>query len=162
MAEELKPCPFCGYKGIHFRRKSGTRESVTGAMADIAQDWGPSYEAHVADWRFGVKCYCGRCRANTGYQWGKWHIPTESEIDCYGDIAFRIPEQYDSYEYRDDIVEAAIAAWNRRADAHATTRRGKYRIKYGRRVPLCECCGYSIGDLRWKFCPSCGAEVTDG
>ena len=52
-----------------------------------------------------------------------------------------------------------IAAWNTRASDRTTTRRGKYRTKYGRRVPLCECCGYSIGDLRWKFCPGCGAEV---
>lgn len=56
--------------------------------------------------------------------------------------------------------EEAIAAWNRRANG-ATTRHGKYRTKYGRRVPLCERCGYSIGDLRWKFCPGCGAEVDE-
>ena len=42
-----------------------------------------------------------------------------------------------------------------------TTRHAKYRTKYGRKVPLCECCGYSIGDIRWHFSPSCGAEVVD-
>ncbi len=42
-----------------------------------------------------------------------------------------------------------------------TTRTGKYRTKYGRRIPVCECCGYSIGDMRWHYCPSCGAEVVD-
>jgi len=40
-----------------------------------------------------------------------------------------------------------------------TTRNGKYKTKYGRRVPLCECCGYSIGDDRYNFCPKCGAEI---
>lgn len=40
-----------------------------------------------------------------------------------------------------------------------TTRHGKYRTKYGRSVPCCECCGYGIGDERWHYCPSCGAEV---
>ena len=55
----------------------------------------------------------------------------------------------------------AIAAWNRRANNRTTTRNGRYRTKYGRKVPLCECCGYSIGDLRWKYCPGCGAEVVE-
>lgn len=42
-----------------------------------------------------------------------------------------------------------------------TTRTGKYRTKYGRRIPVCERCGYGIGDMRWHYCPSCGAEVID-
>lgn len=42
-----------------------------------------------------------------------------------------------------------------------TTRHGKFRTKYGRSVPCCECCGYGIGDERWHYCPSCGAEVVD-
>ena len=116
MSKPLKPCPFCGYEGIYFRRKSDTRESVTGAMATIEQDWGPSYEDHVSDWRFGLKLYCGRCYASTGYQWGAWHIPTDSEIECYGDICFRIPNQYDEYEHRAEIEAKAIEAWNRRAE----------------------------------------------
>lgn len=28
-------------------------------------------------------------------------------------------------------------------------------------VPCCECCGYGIGDERWHYCPSCGAEVVE-
>lgn len=40
-----------------------------------------------------------------------------------------------------------------------TTRHGKFRTKYGRSVPCCKCCGYGIGDERWHYCPSCGAEV---
>lgn len=43
-----------------------------------------------------------------------------------------------------------------------TTRHGKFRTKYGRSAPCCECCGYGIGDARWHYCPSCGAEVVDG
>ena len=42
-----------------------------------------------------------------------------------------------------------------------TTRTGKHRTKYGRRIPVCERCGYGIGDMRWNYCPSCGAEVVD-
>ena len=42
-----------------------------------------------------------------------------------------------------------------------TTRHGKFRTKYGRSVPCCECCGYGIGDERWNYCPSCGAEVVE-
>ena len=55
--------------------------------------------------------------------------------------------------------------WNRLADLIepepelTTTRNGKFKTKYGNRVPLCECCGYSIGDKRYNYCPNCGAKV---
>ena len=44
-------------------------------------------------------------------------------------------------------------------DRPSTTRHGKFRTKYGRKTPCCEVCGYSIGDMRWGYCPKCGAEV---
>lgn len=44
-------------------------------------------------------------------------------------------------------------------DRPITTRHGKFRTKYGRETPCCEVCGYSIGDMRWNYCPKCGAEV---
>lgn len=44
-------------------------------------------------------------------------------------------------------------------DRPTTTRHGKFRTKYGRETPCCEVCGYSIGDMRWNYCPKCGAEV---
>lgn len=58
------------------------------------------------------------------------------------------------------------ATAERRGDAgtvthRTTTRHGKWRTKYGRSVPVCECCGYGIGDERWNYCPSCGAEVVE-
>lgn len=40
-----------------------------------------------------------------------------------------------------------------------TTRNGRFKTKYGNRVPLCECCGYSIMDKRYNFCPRCGERV---
>ncbi len=46
-------------------------------------------------------------------------------------------------------------------DRPTTTRHGKFRTKYGRKTPCCEVCGYSIGDMRWGFCPKCGAVITD-
>lgn len=112
---ELKPCPFCGYGKIHLRRKSETRESVTGAKALITQAWGPDYEVPVADWRFGVKYYCGKCYASTGYQWGGWHVPTEGEIETYEDYLYNIPYQFDHYESRDEVIREAAEAWNTRA-----------------------------------------------
>lgn len=33
------------------------------------------------------------------------------------------------------------------------------KMKYGRRMPACSECGYSLGDKRWNFCPNCGARV---
>lgn len=42
-----------------------------------------------------------------------------------------------------------------------TTRHGKYKIRYGREVPLCEICGYGIRDERYNFCPKCGARIVE-
>lgn len=46
-------------------------------------------------------------------------------------------------------------------DRPTTTRHGKFKIKYGMETPCCEVCGYSIGDMRWNYCPKCGAVITD-
>lgn len=62
---------------------------------------------------------------------------------------------------------ATFETWNRLADLiepepeRTTTRHGKFKTKYGNRVPLCECCGYSIGDKRYNYCPNCGAKVVE-
>lgn len=56
------------------------------------------------------------------------------------------------------------AWWERLADLidrPTTTRHGKFRTKYGRETPCCEVCGYSIGDMRWGYCPKCGAVIID-
>lgn len=77
--------------------------------------------------------------------------------------------QYEAYDQIDGFIsieafdltpEQAIAATVGTTE-RTTTRHGKYKTKYGRKVPLCECCGYSIGDGRWHYCPSCGAKVVD-
>lgn len=44
-------------------------------------------------------------------------------------------------------------------DRPSTTRHEKFKTKYGRKIPCCEVCGYSIGDMRWNYCPKCGTEV---
>lgn len=46
-------------------------------------------------------------------------------------------------------------------DRPITTRHGKFRTKYSRKTPCCEICGYSIGDMRWNYCPKCGAVITN-
>ena len=46
-------------------------------------------------------------------------------------------------------------------DRPSTTRHGRFRTKYGRETPCCEVCGYSIGDLRWNYCPKCGAVIAN-
>ena len=46
-------------------------------------------------------------------------------------------------------------------DRPSTTRHGKFRTKYGRDTPCCEVCGYSIGDMRWNYCPKCGAVIAN-
>lgn len=42
-----------------------------------------------------------------------------------------------------------------------TCRKIPGRMKYGRRMPACSECGYSLGDSRWNFCPKCGCEVSE-
>ena len=46
-------------------------------------------------------------------------------------------------------------------DRPSTTRHGKFRTKYGRETPCGEGGGDSIGDMRWGYCPKCGAEVVE-
>ena len=117
-ADRLLPCPFCGHTGIHMRKKTKTRASVTGKMAYIASDdyWAPGYDAHVSDWRYGVRFYCGRCGASPYYTWGGWHIPDDDEIEVYGDVCFNISNQFDFYEDKDRIIAEARDTWNRRAE----------------------------------------------
>ena len=55
--------------------------------------------------------------------------------------------------------DAAIALWNRRAKR--TCRKVPGRMKYGRRIPKCSECGYSLGDSRYVYCPNCGARVME-
>ena len=56
-------------------------------------------------------------------------------------------------------VECVEIDWVTFVRERTTTRNGKFRTKYGSKVPLCECCGYSIGDGRYNYCPKCGAKV---
>ena len=58
-------------------------------------------------------------------------------------------------QYKQDLYERLADL----IDRPSTTRHGKFRTKYGRKTPCCEVCGYSIGDMRWNYCPKCGAEV---
>ena len=46
-------------------------------------------------------------------------------------------------------------------DRPATTRHGKFKKRHGWEVPLCEVCGYAIGDARWNYCPKCGAVIRE-
>lgn len=46
-------------------------------------------------------------------------------------------------------------------DRPTTTRNGRFKAKHGRETPCCEVCGYSIGDMRWNYCPKCGATIEE-
>lgn len=46
-------------------------------------------------------------------------------------------------------------------DRPTTSRSAKFRTRYGRETPVCEGCGYSIGDMRWNYCPKCGRVITE-
>lgn len=40
-----------------------------------------------------------------------------------------------------------------------TTTRNTKRTVYGDKRPVCEVCGFGIGDKRWGYCPKCGARI---
>lgn len=67
-------------------------------------------------------------------------------------IACAVYDVLDDYETIGESLASLI-------DRPTTTRHGKFRTKYGRETPCCEVCGYSIGDMRWNYCPKCGAMV---
>lgn len=46
-------------------------------------------------------------------------------------------------------------------DRPVTTRHGRFKKRHGWEVPLCEVCGYAIGDSRWNYCPKCGATIEE-
>lgn len=61
-----------------------------------------------------------------------------------------------------DIAYSTTSVLADLIDRQSTTRHGKFKTKYGRETPCCEVCGYSIGDMRWNYCPKCGAVISDG
>lgn len=75
---------------------------------------------------------------------------------------------YRTYDYGEFGLVKESATWKNIVnlladliDRPTTTRRGKFKTKYGRETPCCEVCGYSIGDMRWNHCPKCGAAIVD-
>lgn len=79
------------------------------------------------------------------------HIFTDSVLEAFGfgpdDMGMSV---YKAFYKMADLV-----------DRPTTTRHGKFRTKYGSKTPCCEVCGYSIGDMRWNYCPKCGAVITN-
>ena len=164
---ELEPCPFCGWNGIHMRKKTRMRESVTGltymrgydqfhpvSLGYVGQEF---REEHCYDYRFGIRFYCGKCKAETPYIWGEWHLPTKDEAETFDDMPHAC-ERFDPDEEQ-ATIDKAIAAWNNRTRDKADriiTSDGETDGATGR----CECgwCGKPI-DPWDKFCRHCGVGV---
>lgn len=88
-----------------------------------------------------------------------WDICTDFEY-CIGDICDAVFD--DDGDLNDMFrLQSALADLIEPEPERTTTRHGKFKTKYGNKVPLCECCGYSIGDKRYNFCPQCGARVIE-
>ena len=122
--DELKSCPFCGWSGVHMRKMTQMRESVTGftymrgydqfdpySFGYVGQDF---REEHCYDYRFGIRFYCGKCKAETPYVWGEWHLPDEDDVETFDDMPHAC-ERFSPDEER-ETIDKAIAAWNRRAE----------------------------------------------
>lgn len=90
----------------------------------------------MSDFRFGIEDY---------------------SLDCYPSEA---ADESGVVDW--EKVDCVEIDWVKFVRERTTTRHGKYKTRYGRKVPLCECCGYAIGDDRYNFCPKCGAKVVSG
>lgn len=77
---------------------------------------------------------------------GEWWRLLQDTVT--GEVDFDNPQK--TYRAIADLIDRPI-----------TTRHGKFRTKYGSKTPCCEVCGYSIGDMRWNYCPKCGAVIAD-
>lgn len=84
----------------------------------------------------------------------KLRLPKDSLLAYPEDELIRLRNEV-GCRYRQDLYERLADL----IDRPITTRHGKFKTKYGRKTPCCEICGYSIGDMRWNYCPKCGAEV---
>lgn len=86
------------------------------------------------------------------------------DVDPYWEM-FRCKEMNRAPEWDGHTPDQAIERIGKLIDCETdrpnTTRHGKFKTKYGRKTPCCEVCGYSIGDMRWDYCPKCGAEIGD-
>lgn len=120
----LEPCPFCGHSGVHMRKKTQMRVSVTGLTYiethdAVSQEGFPVFGAYqnerpCYDYRFGVRFYCGKCRIETPYVWGEWHLPTADEAEEF-DALPHACERFDA-EQESDIIGRAAEIWNTRAE----------------------------------------------
>lgn len=84
--------------------------------------------------------------------------------DCCGASCIKCSEISEALFGNKNAICNADASLKKIADLidrPTTTRHGKFKTKYGRETPCCEVCGYSIGDMRWNYCPKCGAVITD-
>lgn len=86
---------------------------------------------------------------------GSGNADTDDALALLDEIREAGRISYDDYSQLFD----AIAELGSGTCERVTTRNGKFKTKYGRKVPLCECCGYAIGDDRYNFCPKCGAKI---
>ena len=119
---ELKSCPFCGYGEIRMRKKTQCRRTVTGlTYINTESILHPLYGGFIGteqmerdcyDYRFAVRFYCGRCRCETPYVWGEWHLPTEDEAEEY-DALPHCCERFDE-EQECEAISRAMGIWNRR------------------------------------------------
>lgn len=149
---ELKPCPFCGGKSLYevYHTIDGFTQPAMfcnwcKALFSVegSEDWGiDGMDRLRAAWnrRVATLGNDGVGRTNDGV--------AERERESCGKDAEQgeraEPSERESY-----------------ATLRRTTTRNTTRTVYGNKRPICEVCGYGIGDRRWHYCPKCGAEVVE-
>lgn len=122
--DDLRKCPFCGHTGIHMRKKTHMRESITGFKyvatephyhpLTYGQDGTIQHERNCYDYRFGIRFYCGKCHISPPYIWGEWHLPTKEEAEEFDDLPHAC-ERFDPQQEM-ETIDKAKSIWNRRAE----------------------------------------------
>lgn len=107
--------------------------SATDELRRLLDEYGVKWEDYSDE----------KCKHTNWNNWSCWFTEYPDGWTGYGMSKRGTPEQ-------------AIAAtlWR-------TTTRNTTRTVYGNKRPVCEVCGYGIGDKRWSYCPKCGAWIVE-
>lgn len=104
--EELKPCPFCGFRGIRLHEKNRGFFWI-GALTEVRIERLTYYAA------------CNRCHARGGTASGNivGYVRTVEFIDPFDGQTERLqPPGLELMTTKDEIKKRAAELWNRRAE----------------------------------------------
>lgn len=153
---ELRPCPCCGGE-MHVRMYD---EDFYHAALGPDFECDPEYEVQHVDRLAAINAKCPlemECYESEAEAIDAWNRRADDDADLIPEVVRRL-EEFERTGGETVSLEEIMAedGWVRERtcirEKHGTKMDGSPRLR-------CSLCGYGIGDKRWKYCPSCGAEV---